>query len=141
MMNENLGSYRILHLLGQGGMGAVYAAQHTLIAYLNGEGTAKDEKRGLALLRQACDQSDASSCYEIAVLHARGQHVPLDAGRAAELFDKACVLQMGEACRLLADRYASGKGVPRDGERATELRQKACTYGDTASCGKRGGRY
>jgi len=104
------------------------------LAYLDGAGVAKDEKRGLALYNSACARGDSSSCYNLADIYTRGTQVQANPGRAAELLDKACVLRHREACRLLADRYASGNGVPRNSERAAELRQMACSSGDQGAC-------
>jgi TPR repeat protein len=105
------------------------------LAYLDGEGVTKDEKRGLALYRSACDRGDAESCNGLADFYTRGAYVPANPGRAVEMLDNACVLHLGEACRLLAERAMPAATAYRATARAPpELRQMACTIGDRAAC-------
>jgi len=81
-----------------------------------------------------CQKGNLGSCYNLAILAARGEGVPKDIARSAQLYTKACDAGHTKACFVLGAIYATGQGVPKDVPRGVELFRKACDDGEMKSC-------
>jgi hypothetical protein len=104
--------------------------------YLLGkDGRSKDEPKGAAILKKACDLGSGFGCeiYGRALNDGRG--VPKDVKAADEAFTKACDKKSGGACRSLALRLdtADPKRIP--------LLVKACDLDDGIGCMGLGAAY
>ena len=96
------------------------------VAYLNGWGVEKDERRAVFYAEQACNAGFLGSCFNLGLSHQKGKGVPRDYKKVVDFYTKACNGNHAKACNNLGVLYNRGFGVERN--RATALRyfHKAC---------------
>jgi enoyl-CoA hydratase/carnithine racemase len=82
-----------------------YCAQFELgMMYLKGVGVAKEDGRGLALVRQAADSGHADALHSLGLMYAHGRHVQRDGEQAIEHFYRAGQSYLKHGNRRLALR-------------------------------------
>ena len=69
---------------------------------------------GLALVEDACSQSEPSACYRLASALLDAPGIPSDPPRAARLLGTACDAGVADACADLGQLLAVGHGTGRD---------------------------
>jgi TPR repeat protein len=128
--------------------GVVDACGGLALHLVTGRGVERDEKRGLALLQRACDDTSdyardsngtpkrAFFCWRLGGVWHRGftGGAGVDLARADALYERACDLGQAEACWAAGNAYADGHGVKVDKERARTFYTKACKAGYTPGC-------
>lgn len=77
---------------------------------LIGEGIAKDEIAGMALIEQAYDEGNDMAAHKLAGFYARGQYVAADASKAAQYYLEAIARNSEEAQAELFD--GAGRDLP-----------------------------
>ncbi len=105
-------------------------------AYLLGKGgKVKDEAKGVALLKKACDGKSAFGCEIYGRALDDGRGVTVDKEGAKAHFQKSCDLGCGGGCRALAMRYevSDPARIP--------LLDKACQKDDKLGCMGLGAAY
>jgi hypothetical protein len=103
-------------------------------SYMEGQGVAKDERRGAELFEKACQGRAAEGCFNLGLSYDEGTGVPQDARLASKAYEKACGGGSAMGCVNLGVRYLEGKGVPQDARRAVPLFEKACAAGTGLGC-------
>lgn len=72
------------------------------VAYIRGDGVAKDALRARELFRRACKARDRLACTHLGVLYASGEAgVSKDTVLATEAFSEACKLRDKQGCEWL----------------------------------------
>ncbi len=105
-------------------------------AYLLGKGgKVKDEKKGVALLKKACDAKSAFGCEIYARALDEGRGIDVDKDGAKTYFGKSCDLGGGGGCRALAMRYETSDPA------RIPLLDKACQKDDKLGCMGLGAAY
>ncbi len=103
---------------------------------VEGRGQARDEKRGLLLLRDACDKlASVQGCAMLAragVLAGLG--TPEERKRGAELAGALCLQGEASSCIVAAAAHIEGRGVPVDLDRGARFLVFACTGGFEPAC-------
>lgn len=105
-------------------------------AYLLGKGgKVKDEKKGVELVKKACDGKSAFGCEIYGRALDEGRGVDVDKEGAKTYFGKSCDLGGGGGCRALAMRYevSDPARIP--------LLDKACQKDDKLGCMGLGAAY
>lgn len=108
------------------------------IAYLDGDGVAKDADRGRALVEKGCDLGGKLACKNLALIHREGAIVPKDLAKSFAYAVKACeqgqqpdiadAAAVGYSCDMAADMARAGK----DSKRGAQLGSEAIAYYRTA---------
>ena len=94
-----------------------------------------DERRALALFRQACDAGNGDGCYFVGRAYDKGLlGLAKDGATAITFFDRACKWRATFACFVLGARYREGRGVTTDKGRAASLLKAACDGDEAAAC-------
>lgn len=103
-------------------------------------GLPPDPAKAVALFDKGCQEKhDTSSCYNLALLYAKGKVVARDAARATALFEKACDAAADPA-RGGVDRMACYQAAlfymedPARSARASALFRDLCDKGGQAAC-------
>lgn len=105
-------------------------------AYLLGKGgKAQDEKKGVELLKKACDGKSAFGCEIYGRALDEGRGLAVDKEGAKEQFEKACNLGGGGGCRALAMRFETSDPA------RIPLLDKACQKEDKLGCMGLGAAY
>ncbi len=131
---------------------------------LGENGVTKDEVRGRALLRRACDRGDKMGCFEAAL--AGIEQVPRDTdaitrdfqaacdrgygrgciaigrdlakrelgAQALPYAERACQIGQAEGCAFAAGTYLAGKDVPKDDAKGMTWAREACSQGVGDMC-------
>ena len=86
---------------------------------------ARDERKGLELVRRAAERGDAMAQYNLGVCYEDGQGVEQDFTKAVEWYEKAAEQGHVGAQYKMGVFYESGRGVKRDYSKAAKLYQKA----------------
>ena len=89
---------------------------------------------GETVLRQPCDQGDATSCFMLGSLYAVGQSVSRNPERTVNLYQQSCAAGFMRACGMLGEAYISGEGVTKDMIKARQILEGACTGGYAPAC-------
>jgi hypothetical protein len=79
---------------------------------LFGEGVARDERLGAALVTAACEMGDPGGCADLAVLYALGRAVPQSDERAAALSRRACEQGAANGCSNQGALLVEGAAAP-----------------------------
>lgn len=101
---------------------------------LIGEGIAKDEAAGLALLNKAVELGNGMAANNMAGFYARGEHVPKDAAKAGEFYLKAIKNGSPDAKAVLIDER--GKGLAPEVIDALQNTMKASGLSFDTSAGQ-----
>ena len=88
-----------------------------------------------------CKDGNATACFRIGVVYAKGTDIKKDINRSFEFFHKSCDLNDTLVCVRLADTYASEKSVRYDMNRAIKLYKKSCNLKDAKACDALGHLY
>lgn len=105
-------------------------------AYLLGKGgKTKDEAKGLALLKKACDGKAAFGCEIYGRALEEGKGLPPDHAEALKYFKQSCDLGGGGGCRSLALSYETNDPA------RIPLLDKACSKDDKLGCMGLGAAY
>jgi TPR repeat protein len=88
-----------------------------------------DKASQIEVYRQAAEQGDANSQYDLAMMYYRGQGVAQDYKQAFKWFAKAAEQGLAEAQNNLGLMYSEGKGVTRDYQKTFEWYTKAAAQG------------
>jgi TPR repeat protein len=99
------------------------------LAYLNGDGVAKDEEMAMRWLQQAADNGQAVAQYTLATLYAREDHPLHDPATALHWFRAAAEQDNRMAMNNLAMFYAQGLGTEADTSEAAHWFQLAAALG------------
>jgi uncharacterized protein len=105
--------------------------------YLGGNGVAKDERRAVALFKQACDGGNQEGCGNLGICYANGTGITPDPYQGFALLNQACSRDIVWACGDLAGMYENGLGVGKDLVRAAALYGQVCEAGDAEMCRRR----
>jgi TPR repeat protein len=106
------------------------------VMFLKGVDVRRDRTRAIRYLQQGCDETDPSSCSDLARLLSTSSHV-VETAKAQELFRHAAQLNQRScdlgvppitACYDLGRAYAKGEGVPKDEAKAIALMSEACSF-------------
>ena len=90
-------------------------AQYNLgLAYLQGQGVAKNDQEGINWFRKAADQNFAPAQYNVGIAYAQGQGVEKDPRQAVEWLQKAAKQGFDPAQYKLGIMLYQGQGVARD---------------------------
>jgi TPR repeat protein len=101
---------------------------------LRGDGIAKDEQRGIALLEKAARAGSSAAAFRIGMLLANGDNgVAKDQVRALDYFRAAAAGGEAEAFFNIGAAYASARGVKRDYGEALGWLMVAKQHGADAS--------
>ncbi len=84
------------------------------IAYLQGQGVAKDNREGINWFRKAADQNFAPAQYNVGIAYAQGLGVQKDPRQAVEWFQKAAKQGFDKAQYNLGTMLYQGQGVAKD---------------------------
>jgi TPR repeat protein len=115
-----------------------------------GEGLPKDAARAAALFTKACDakgtlkvesgfeEVQATACYNLAVLHQRGEGVKSNMTRARQLFEIACKGKVREACNAadsakVLEKHPEDAAAGARGGIAVHM-MKSCDDGQAVAC-------
>jgi len=99
------------------------------LAYLNGDGVAKDEVMAMRWLQEAADNGQAVAQYTLATLYARRDHALHDPATALHWFRAAAEQGNRMAMNNLAMFYAQGIGTEADTSEAAHWFQLAAALG------------
>jgi TPR repeat protein len=89
---------------------------------------------GETVLRQPCNQGDATSCFMLGSLYAVGQSVARNPEHSATLYQQSCTAGFMRGCGMLGEAYISGEGVPRDMIKARQILEGACSGRYAPAC-------
>lgn len=90
-------------------------AQYNLgIAYLQGQGVAKDDQEGISWFRKAADQNFAPAQYNVGIAYAQGLGVQKDLRQAVEWYQKAAKQGFAPAQYNLGTSLYQGQGIAQD---------------------------
>jgi len=84
--------------------------------------------------QNACDNENATGCFNLAFMYDFGEGVEQDGVKATELYTKACDTGYAGGCLVLGAIYHVGEGVKKDVLRAKRLYSKACDGGNDRGC-------
>ena len=100
------------------------------ICYLFGEGTFKDEKRGVELIKKAAEKGHCDAQADIGICYYDGIGVIQNYSESFNWLKKAAEQGVGKAQFRLSICYATGKGTTQNREKAIEWLKKAADQGD-----------
>lgn len=100
------------------------------ICYLFGEGTFKDEKRGVELIKKAAEKGHCDAQADIGICYYDGIGVIQNYSESFNWLKKAAEQGVGKAQFRLSICYATGKGTTQNREKAIEWLKKAAEQGD-----------
>lgn len=89
---------------------------------------------GDQVLAQACDHTDAYSCFTLGTVLHLGKGVAQDDARSLRVFDISCRYGYTRACGVLGDMYLAGQGSPVDFAKALANFDKSCAGHWGQSC-------
>jgi len=101
---------------------------------IDGNGTAADPLRGVALIEKACAGGDAEGCRHLAWRYRQGTGLPANPTRAMALLERACEAGDTDSCLAAAADLQQGQTVPADPAAAARLFDTACTRGERRAC-------
>ena len=102
--------------------------------YLRGNGTTRDEKRGIALLGESSDAGNLFAKDLLGTCYHRGVGVGKDPVKALELFTEAADRDYGVSCGNLGVLYINGDGMAKaDPQKAVKLFLKGIRLNDSMS--------
>jgi TPR repeat protein len=108
------------------------------MAYIKGEGIAKDKERGLKYLNKGCDGKVPKACFGLGVnLLMQGSGTAEEVIKGVASIRQACDDKFGEACFFLGTISAGLiklEGLERNEALAKDYYKKACDYGHQQSC-------
>lgn len=96
--------------------------------FLGREGRSKDEAKGAALQKKACELGSAFGCEMYGRALDDGRGLPKDVPAANAAFTKACDMKAGGGCRSL------GLNLPVRDPKRIALLEKACELDDGLGC-------
>lgn len=98
----------------------------------------REENRAVAadLLAKACNIDAHFGCYELAVMHEKGEAPEAADAKAAVFFQKTCNIDPTRGCFEAARLMEQGKVSAREGE-IESLYNLACEHGHAEACTKR----
>jgi len=98
----------------------------------------RDENRAEAagLLQRACELDAHFGCFELAVMHEKGEAPDARDDKAAVYYQKTCNIDPTRGCFEAARLMEQGKVTARDGE-IESLYNLACEHGHAEACTKR----
>lgn len=111
-------------------LGSTHAATYLGAIYLYGLSGAKDEKRGLALLKQAANAGDPLAQMNLGIAYYQGIGVAQDIGEAAQLLKHPADLGYSQAQALMGTMYKRGEGIARNETEAMAWLRKAAAQSD-----------
>lgn len=128
---------------------AAWACAALARRYLDGEGTAKDPKRAVALFAEACEGGDGHACGQLAWIYENGAFGETEDAAKAEAYQRreraahqqGCERGTDSACLALAQHLASGPPQERGTAEAIAGRLRAfwesrCDAGVAAACSR-----
>ena len=101
---------------------------------IDGNGTAPDPSRGVALVERACSGHQVEACRQLSWRYRQGNGVEVDGALAVAFLEKACSAGDSQACLAAASEHRMGRGVPADPAAATRMLESACTRGEKKGC-------
>jgi TPR repeat protein len=116
-------------LLARADSGDAGAERQLALAYLRGEGVAKDPGAAARWAEAAAEQGDAEAQYLIGTLTRDGTGVPADPARAFAWFAKAASAGQVRAMHNLAIALVQGSGIARDDAAAASWFARAAARG------------
>jgi len=81
-------------------------------ARLLGEGIARDDRLGAALVTEACEMGDPGGCADLGLLYSLGRSVPQSDERAAALSRRACEQGSAHGCSNQGALLVEGAAAP-----------------------------
>jgi TPR repeat protein len=99
------------------------------LAYLTGDGVAKDDAEGVKWLRKAADQDNPVAERYLAEMYFKGRGVPADNTEAAKWLRMAAEQGDAQSQYNLAVLYTQGLGVPRNKKEAATWMRKSAEQG------------
>jgi TPR repeat protein len=96
------------------------------LAFLGGDGLAKDPERAVRLAKKACDSGNRLGCRLFAAGQLQGAGVKKDDSASAVMLEKSCADGDGESCAAAGILYRDGYGVGRSTVQALGLFEKSC---------------
>jgi len=105
-------------LFSQAEKGDARAQYHLAVAYLNGQGVARNTALALKWLEKAAEQDHADAQYALGTIHLAGRGVRQNFQTAFKWFDKAAQQNHAESQYQVGLMYRSGGGVAIDKTRS-----------------------
>jgi TPR repeat protein len=109
--------------------GNTRAQARLALAYLRGQGSARDANAALLWGFSAAKAGDPVAQYLLGALYQQGDHVKTDPGRAFVWFSRAAEKGNLKAMHNLAIAYAQGQGTAKDEAKAAEWFTRAAERG------------
>lgn len=85
----------------------------------------KDFVRAAQLFGQACDGGIAQGCFNLGLLHEKGEGVAQNKPRSVQLYGQACDGGIAGGCYNLGVLYTTGEGVARSKPQAFSFWRRA----------------
>ncbi|MFA6545987.1 MAG: hypothetical protein WCS99_16325 [Limisphaerales bacterium] len=96
---------------------------------VTGRSVARDQERGLALIRRAAAQDNAEAMAELGERHLRGDGLPENPDEALRLARASAARSNAAGLHLLGTLQATGIGMPADAGAALKIYQQAAAAG------------
>jgi len=93
-----------------------------------------DKKKSRAQLAQECDNRNAKSCFQLAMMMNKGRGGPRNKNRAFELYKKSCEMDYSTACYQLSMIVSDKKEKKIYRRKARNLFKRNCEQSNAYSC-------
>ncbi len=114
-------------------LGSGSACESFARSLLGGQGRAKDETRGLELMKEMCHAGRRHACTLLAESYLLGQGGTENRPLVRPLLDESCRAGDSESCQLLGD-LRKLEDDPQQAIRDARERLAACSLGDMTAC-------
>ena len=99
------------------------------MAYFQGEGVKKDEKRGLKLIRSAAEKNLSKAQWQLAILYQNGKGISKDPAEALKWYREAACRGGEETKIALGKMFFTGEGLTKDTDEGLQWFRKAADQG------------